>query len=188
MEHFQKLNLGFSFVYGLDSESFSDGPVHKTMKSLISGHMNCILDAKENRYEKILVCEDDVSFVNNVNEKFNQFISNLNNGWDFLQLGNQFWANEYLNRKKIRNNLYEFIWGTGSHCVGINEHMYDDCLKFMSNYDDSIDFIYYKLFKNHVVYCPENFLADALSKTNSKKYVGDKYIFNSEVRHNNELE
>jgi len=183
IEHFKKVNLNFEFVYSLDNSNFEDGPISSTMKSLIYGHIKCINDACLNNFEKILICEDDINFVDNVNEKFNQFISLIDNNWNFLQLGNQFWATQYLSREKIKENLYRFIWGTGSHCIGIHKSVYGDCVKSMSKYDECIDFMYYKLFQKYIAYCPEDFLADALSDSNHLECFNENFKFKSEIKH-----
>jgi hypothetical protein len=163
----------------------SEAKITKTEKSLALGHANCIIDAKLNGYKSILICEDDVNFVENVQLDFQNFINVLPDNWNFIQLGNQFWAEKWLKRTYISENLYEFKWGTGSHCVGINSNMFSTVIDAFQLFDDPIDFMYYKLFEKYKCYCTESFLADALSKTDHLNHYDPKHIFNSTIVHKN---
>jgi len=163
----------------------SEAKITKTEKSLALGHANCIIDAKLNGYKSILICEDDVNFVENVQLDFQNFINVLPDNWNFIQLGNQFWAEKWLKRKYISENLYEFKWGTGSHCTGINSNMFSTVIDEFQLFDDPIDFMYYKLFEKYKCYCPESFLADALSKNDHLNHYDIKHIFNSTIVHKN---
>ena len=87
----------------------------------------------------------------------------------------------WLVREKIKDNLYQFKWGTGSYCIGINSKVYDVCISNFSRFDNPSDFSYYKLYKDLKAFCPEKFLADSMSKV----YYNDSpaYIFDSTVDH-----
>ena len=181
--HFSSLNIEFEFKPSVLPDMLSEAKITKTEKSLVLGHANCIIDAKLNGYKSILICEDDVNFVENVQLDFKNFINVLPDNWNFIQLGNQFWAEKWLKRKYISENLYEFKWGTGSHCTGINSNMFSTVIDEFQLFDDPIDFMYYKLFEKYKCYCPESFLADALSKNDHLNHYDIKHIFNSTIVH-----
>lgn len=181
--HFSSLNIEFEFKPSVLPDMLSEAKITKTEKSLVLGHANCIIDAKLNGYKSILICEDDVNFVENVQLDFQNFINVLPDNWNFIQLGNQFWAEKWLKRKYISENLYEFKWGTGSHCTGINSNMFSTVIDEFQLFDDPIDFMYYKLFEKYKCYCPESFLADALSKNDHLNHYDIKHIFNSTIVH-----
>jgi GR25 family glycosyltransferase involved in LPS biosynthesis len=145
----------------------------------------CIRHAKLHSYKKILICEDDVLFIDSVKTEFDKFIKNVPCDWSFLQLGNQFWATHWLERNKIIDNLYEFKWGTGSHCIGINNLIFNEAIQTLETYENPVDLLYYSLFKIYPAYCPDNFFADALSKNDHLNYNNSKEIFPSTIFHKN---
>lgn len=182
--HFKENDIEFEFVYGKESNQFiADKVLTVTAKSLISGHIKCLENALNNNYNRILICEDDVNFVENFTEKFKIFISDVGEDWPFLLLGNQFWATRYLQREKIKDNVYKFIWGTGSHCQAINKSVMLDTYQYIKLYLRPIDYCYYDLFNRYTCYCPEEFLADALSKSEHLGNFDKKYTFPSEIIH-----
>ena len=183
--HFSSLNIEFEFKPSVLPDMLSEAKITDTEKSLVLGHANCIIDAKLNGYKSILICEDDVNFVENVQLDFQNFINVLPDNWNFIQLGNQFWSEKWLKRKYISENLYEFKWGTGSHCTGINSNMFSTVIDEFQLFYDPVDFMYYKLFEKYKCYCPESFLADALSKNDHLNHYDIKHIFNSTIVHKN---
>jgi GR25 family glycosyltransferase involved in LPS biosynthesis len=157
--------------------------VTPTLKSLAIGHIKCIEEANIAGYKTILICEDDIKFTSNVIFEFNSFISKIPDDWQFLQLGNQYWATHWLTRYKISDNLYRFFWGTGSHCIGIRNTIYKKTIDYLSKFNEPIDKSYYELFKEYKAYCPERFLANALSRTDYFDYNSDEYNFKSSIIH-----
>jgi GR25 family glycosyltransferase involved in LPS biosynthesis len=144
-----------------------------------------VINAKLNGYKSIMICEDDINFVDNIEENFNNFVKNIPLDWNFLQIGNQIWAEKWLKRKYISENLYKFEWGTGSHCIGINSNSYDILINNFKKLDAPVDFMYYKLYSELNCYSPKNFLADALSKNDHVNHYDTKYIFDSTIFHKN---
>jgi GR25 family glycosyltransferase involved in LPS biosynthesis len=184
-DHFYKNNIEFNFFVSIDHKLLSTDTISSTEMSLALSHLHCVIDAKLNGYKSILICEDDIQFVSNFKEKFTQFIKDVPKDWNFLQIGNQIWADKWLRRKFISENLYKFEWGTGSHCIGVNFNSYDMLIDRFKKLDKPVDFMYYDLFFNVNCYCPEKFLADTLSKNNHLDHYDEKYIFNSTIFHKN---
>lgn len=182
--HFLSNNINFEFFNSIDKNLLIHNKLTTSELSLLLSHLNCVLNAKLNSYKKILICEDDINFNVNLENEFINFVEKLPLKWDFLQLGNQFWAEKWLKRKYISENLYKFEWGTGSHCIAINSSVYDSVIEKLSLMNAPVDFLYYYLFESHICYCPENFLADALSKSIHLKNFDKKYIFDSTITHN----
>lgn len=181
--HFAEKNINFEFYVSVDKNQIIGNKISNSEKSLAISHLNCVINAKLNNYKNILICEDDVNFVENVDEKFNNFINDVPDDWNFLQLGNQFWANHWLKRQYIKNNLYKFLWGTGSHCIAINQNSYEIAINSFQKYNTPIDFMYYDLFSKLNCYCPENFIADSLSKNDHLGRNDERCIFDSLIHH-----
>jgi hypothetical protein len=164
-QHFKNFNIIFEFKSAIDKSLLTDGVISASEKSLILAHQHCMMDAKLNGYNKILICEDDVNFIDSVIIDFYKFIEILPNNWNFIQLGNQFWANQWHRREKIKDNLYRFYEGVGSHCIAINSNIYDKAIEILSKNEKlPPDFLYYDIYKTYTCYSPENYLAEALSK------------------------
>ena len=184
-DHFYKNNIEFDFFVSINNKLLIDSIISSTEMSLALSHLHCVIDAKLNGYKSILICEDDIQFVSNFKEKFTQFIKDVPKDWNFLQIGNQIWADKWLRRKFISENLYKFEWGTGSHCIGVNFNSYDMLIDRFKKLDKPVDFMYYDLFFDVNCYCPEKFLADSLSKTDHLNHYDTKHIFNSTIVHKN---
>ena len=86
-EHFHKNNIKFQFYVSIDNTLLINSVISSTEMSLSLSHLHCVIDAKLNGYKSILICEDDIQFVSNVEEKFVQFIKGLPTNWNFLQIG-----------------------------------------------------------------------------------------------------
>jgi GR25 family glycosyltransferase involved in LPS biosynthesis len=179
--HFHKMGMKFDFVISIDKAFFTNENIINSEKSLVLSHLNCVVNAKLHNYNQILICEDDVNFIDNFEQEFNNFIEILPKDWNFVQLGNAFWATQWLKRKFVKNNLYEFEWGSGSHCIGIKNNIFDKFIERFNIINKPADHLYYDLFINNKCYCPENFLADQLSKNFYLKHKDDKYIFESSL-------
>lgn len=186
IKHFNDNNIKFEFKPSIDHNFFkNDRKISAQNISLIQSHRQCILESKLNCYKRILICEDDVNFVEFVYEVFSEFIKVLPEDWHFLQLGNQSGETieKFLFRKKIKDNLYKFLWGTGSHCIGINSNIYDVCINNLFSENEPIDFLYYKLFEKYNCYCPKIFLADGLSENSYRIQDNSKILFKSTLNH-----
>ncbi len=184
-KHFSKFNIKFEFYCSTSPSLLISNCISKSELSLLNSHLNCIINSKLNGYKNVLICEDDVEFIDDLYEQFYKFYKILPNDWDLMQLGNQFWATHWLKREYIDDNLYRFLWGTGSHCIGINQKSYDDIIQVFTEYSDPTDFMYYKLFNTLKCYCPEHFLVDSLSKNNHLNHFNSKYVFDSTINHIN---
>lgn len=182
-QHLKNNRIKFNTILSWDKNVFSEGDVCAAQKSLISSHIRAILDAKINGFNKILICEDDAFFPDNFDQEFTKFIKDLPEDWDFLQLGNQFWAEHWVRKNKEKENLYRFYWGTGSHGIGINKSVFDITINLFQTYKEYTDKMYYELFSNTKCYCPEKFLIDALSENSHLNYFDSKQIFKSTMNH-----
>lgn len=182
-EHFNKNNISFEFYISTDKKLFVNDSLSNSERSLINSHLNCVKTANIRGYNRILICEDDVNFIDNLEGLFKDFIDIVPNDWYYLQLGNQFWAKHWLRRRFVKQNLYKFEWGTGSHCIAINSSAYEMSIKRMEFFDTAVDTIYYDLFQKNGCYCPDQFLADALSKNDHLGYHDPKFIFISTILH-----
>jgi hypothetical protein len=184
-QHFAQNNIQFEFRSATQTNTIKSNTISESETSLVLAHLHCVIDAKLNCYDQILICEDDVELCDGFDQKLDSFIEQVPVDWQFLQLGNQYWATHWLTRDYIKPNLYRFRWGTGSHCVAIKNTAYDNSISILSKLSSPVDLLYYELFSKLNCYCPEKFLADALSKNDHLQHSDKKYIFDSSIIHKN---
>lgn len=129
-KRFNDLNIlvnRFSAIDGLNL-SVSERNQYKIINSgaigCILSHYAVIKHAKQFNYQKILILEDDVLFIENFHQKFNEFIKNFNN-WNLLYLGcsQHVWSNI-----KFFGDYYESKECDGTFAYSIDDLIYDDIL------------------------------------------------------------
>lgn len=150
LTEFNKVGIDINTIVKI-SEKFPEdkNPQH----CLIDLWMKIIKDAKDNNYEKIIIFEDDVEFINYAN--FDKTVSDLEkyaNDWQVFHLGGLFAKRrkrkknnklvnlrsaDYLNEhpdhfKRITNNLLEINGGSvqTTHSICIKNTVYDEILNF----------------------------------------------------------
>ena len=139
-KHFKERNIEFEFVFGFDKDTLNMNEYNiNKKKKLDSFQIANILSHKcvweeilKNNYENCLICEDDVFLPDFFENKFSQFIKNLDNKWDILQFGWQ--PYKYIPKgnninKYVRKNL-SFI--AGAHCYGINYKSCKELINFIT--------------------------------------------------------
>jgi GR25 family glycosyltransferase involved in LPS biosynthesis len=102
-------------------------------------HIHCLQKAKENGYDHILICEDDIQFTNVtiLKKQLRKIIQNIPN-WDVILL-----ASNIISIEKIMNIKYCARVTTGMCATGyiVKSHYYD---KLLQNFHEGIN----HLFKN----------------------------------------
>lgn len=107
--------------YTIVNGVLSDSP----MKGIGQAHVNCIMLAKQNEWDQVLIMEDDVQLRQGANEFITKAFQNLPPDWDIL-LGGLYHGkvapyNEYWNKTG------EFC---GLHFYIVNKRVYDEILKY----------------------------------------------------------
>ena len=91
---FEKIGINVERVPAIDGNeipnSFGLSSRDKACFALTSVHRKLINDAISNKYESILVFEDDVTFIDNFNTIFNEKIEFLPDDWELLYLGGNY--------------------------------------------------------------------------------------------------
>lgn len=116
---------------------------------LIETHINIIKEAIENKYETILIFEDDVMFVDEF-YKIDEYMNALPSDWDMLYLGgnhNYGRYPDYVNDKVIKlNRTYT------THAIAIKSSLFQNILEITKNRLKQIDVYYADLHTTHNVY------------------------------------
>jgi len=110
-------------------------------------HKQCILSAKTQQLDCILLLEDDVMFTDNVIQVFDAALEDLSNlQWDMLYLG----ANVVKPSTRITNNLVRLMGAHTTHAYAVKSTMYDTILDLPT--DKPIDVYYEEMMCRRNVY------------------------------------
>lgn len=163
-------------------------PAQKYM-SLCANNISLIQSAIYNKYDNICICEDDIFFKDDYKPKLKDFMNNIPENWDMLNLG-------YLNEENelIQENKYVYKQaGTyyGTQCVVYKNTIYSKIIEFYYKYvcNVPIDWAGRDLCKQFNVYIPvEKFIYQVsrdygdynLNRSNSD-VMFDSLIINREI-------
>lgn len=143
---------------------------HRALLSLISSFISIIEISKIENLNKVCIIEDDCFFEKHWQIKLNNFISNLPQDWDLLNVG--YHPLHDTDTIKERYNEYVNIplnWHHTTHCMIINNTCYDEVINQIHkwNYTLPIDYIFNEIYKNK----------------NFKSYIpSDRFIYQISVR------
>ena len=160
LPEFKKLNLEVNRVSGVDGRTVTTPSPRWApgCYGLVLTNIKILTEAIENKFDSILILEDDVMFHENFYEIFNERIKFLPDDWDILYLGgnNIFRSGTFTlvtgdkNFVPTQNNYrslnYELAKTTltfTTHAVGINSKYFDKLMERIgTNSTEPIDNIY----------------------------------------------
>jgi GR25 family glycosyltransferase involved in LPS biosynthesis len=163
LNEFKKLNIDVERVSAVDGKiSFKPGlNLNAGNYGLVLTNINIINDAIKNKYNSILILEDDIMFIDEFYKFFNEKMLSLPDDWDLLYIGgnHQFNVGKFNlitgdldfipnkdNYKTLNHELCKTTWTQTTHAVAINSKYYDTLIKAINDYSTlPIDMIYCKL-------------------------------------------
>lgn len=112
-----------------------DCPAQKYM-SLCSNHIGIVQSAIYNGYNNICICEDDIFFKDDYQSKLKDFMKNIPDNWDMLNLG-------YLNEDNQLEIVNEYVYKQvgkywGAHCVAYKNTIYLDLINIYYKFSFNI--------------------------------------------------
>ena len=149
------------------------------------GTISLLKSAIYNGYKNICICEDDIFFPNNWEEKFKTFMNNVPDNWDILNLG---YANEVDDTIKI-NDYVKKLYGKyyGAQCMVYKNICYQDVINIFYENDcnlppDFLPIIACKSVYNKKVYIPtEHFIFQTSEEYSGRKRPECKTLFKSTI-------
>lgn len=123
-------------------------PIKGNLGCTIS-HLKILKFAKENNMENIMVFEDDVVFMENFNEKFNEYFKQVPNDWDMLY----FCGNHQGGIKMINQNLGKIFGSYTAHSYIMNKKVFDLYISLLEKLNDVVDVLYASKHKELNIYC-----------------------------------
>lgn len=142
LAQFEKHNLTVERFSGIDGSmienntKLADGEL-----GVLKTHIELIKDAKEKGYKSILILEDDVEFIDNLNEKFFSIKNQIPNDWIMLYLG----GNHVGGCLQISQNIYKLIHSYAIHAFAINSELFDLIINGLPKYKKPVDVFYAEL-------------------------------------------
>lgn len=136
--------------HNLSVERFSaiDGNTLKNPTKLLPGeygilstHIELIKDAKSKGYKNILILEDDVEFIDNINEIFNSIKGQIPNDWIMLYLS----GNHVGGLIQITENVFQIIHSFAIHSFAIKSELFDLIINGLPKYKKAVDVFYAEL-------------------------------------------
>lgn len=170
LDEFNKLDIEVERVSGIDGSITYPwlSPSQAGNKGLLLTQLKILEDAISNGYKNFLLLEDDVMFIENIDELFSNKINELPEDWDMLYLGgnNIFgWGTFNLitgdksfipnkqNYKTLNHELCKTTWTQCAHATAFNSKFYLTLLNAINgNLDIPGDMIHCTLQKTNNAY------------------------------------
>lgn len=153
IELFQKHNIDVERIPGVYGKKL--GILEKHTGSWYLGsvgatisHLFALKYAKQLNLRNVLILEDDICFLENINEKFNEITAEIPTNWDMLYLG----GTHYSAPQKVSKHIYKIDHVLGATAIAINGHFLNTAIAYASRIDQAIDLSYKMLQEKYNVY------------------------------------
>jgi GR25 family glycosyltransferase involved in LPS biosynthesis len=162
---FNKIGINVERIPGIDGKEMPNTwgltPREKACFAVTTVHRNLLSKALLNNYPNILIFEDDVVFIDNFNEIFNERIKSLPEDWNLLLIGGNHILhvngfdlitgdkNFKVTKENYRTLNYELSKSPCTYCthaIAINSRSYEKTISKMKQFPtDPTDNLYYQL-------------------------------------------
>jgi hypothetical protein len=151
VKQFNKYNLSVERFSAIDGNKI-DNPTSLMAGEygILSTHVELIKDAKNKGYKNILILEDDVEFIDNVNEYFSSFKEQIPNDWVMLYLS----GNHVGGCLRITENVFKIFHSYAIHSFAIKSELFDLIINGLPKYKKAVDVFYaelQQLFPSYVI-------------------------------------
>ena len=126
-------------------------PINNGELGLLETHLKLIRIAKEKKYKNILLIEDDIEFTEEIlNIDF--YFEKLPSDWEMLWFGGN--HNKHMGNKidLINDQIIKCRNTYSTHCIGINENIYEDLINLLTNRLKPVDVYYSDVQNTHNCY------------------------------------
>jgi GR25 family glycosyltransferase involved in LPS biosynthesis len=168
-------NLSYSFLYeniikrmtpNFIKYNFSKGAL-----GCLLSHINCIIDAKKNNYEQIIILEDDFMIIKDYKYELEKLNNNVIENWDFVYLGKKQGSlnctfdiqpeihsdKKFFFEKEINDFIYIPSYKTwATHSILVKNTVFDDIINFKKNIIGPIDLMLMTLYPKYKFYSVKN--------------------------------
>lgn len=161
LENFQnqvdRYDLGeYKRVSAVDGTTINLGKYTNKLRAgelgLLLTNLSIIKEAKQNKYETILIVEDDCNFSEEI-KKVDEYFAVLPSDWDMLYMGGN--HNTHMRVPppvKINDKVVKLHSTYSTHFVGIKNTLYEHIESMLSKYQEPLDLSYVRLQKIFNIY------------------------------------
>lgn len=118
----------FSAIDGNDTPYNLGYPYDNELAGSIS-HTRVIEKAKELKLKNVLILEDDVDFIDNLQNTFNEYHSQIPMNWDGILFG----GNHVGGGLTVTQNLIKVNRSYALHCYGLNSKVFNETIDYMNS-------------------------------------------------------
>jgi GR25 family glycosyltransferase involved in LPS biosynthesis len=139
-KQFYQNDISVSRFEAIDGNTLNKYPsLARGAAGCLESHLLIINDAILNQYNSIAIFEDDVFFVENFNEKFSTFYSQVPEDWQFI-----YFANNKFNAtvEKISDNVEKICNGWSTHAMMLRGKVLKDLPDIISVGNHPVDVLY----------------------------------------------
>lgn len=104
-------------------------------------HLFAMKYAKQLNLKNILIFEDDIEFIEDINEVFHEIKGEIPNDWNMIYFG----GSHHCVPQKISKHIYKTINLLTAHAIAINGNYFDTVIESITNIDTPVDVNYQKL-------------------------------------------
>lgn len=113
----------------------------------LQSHLEIIKEAKNNKYNNVLILEDDVVFNDNMESDFEKYYNQLNKEWDMLYLSGNHNRHIQNSFEKINDNIIKCNLTHTTHCYAVKNTVYDIIIDALNKTIVPLDVEYTKIQK-----------------------------------------
>ena len=150
-QELDKINCDIYTIYeAIDGSTLNvNTKIKKGNYALCLTTKNILKEAKEKKFEKILILEDDVIFKDKFNENFNNTIEHLPDDWDLFYMG----ANHMKPKIEYNDKIDKLTYSYAAHFLGVKNTIYDVIIENIDRGEIENDVLYANLQSYYNAYC-----------------------------------
>ena len=142
VKQFKKHNLTVERFSAIDGSKINNPTKLMTGEyGILSTHIELIKDAKNKGYKNILILEDDVEFIDNLNEYFPLFKEQIPDDWVMLYLS----GNHVGGCLQVSENIFKIFHSYAIHSFAIKSELFDLIINGLPKYKKAVDVFYAEL-------------------------------------------
>jgi glycosyl transferase family 25 len=157
----KKINCSdYKLVEGIDGNTIINQTKLKNgMFGLVSTYLKIYDEWSKKNSDEILIIEDDCLFVENFNEKLEDYIKNVPPDWDMLYFGANHNYNIGLTTLKINDHCIKLNTSYSAHCVLLKKPVFEELIQNIRNFTVENDVMMATLQKKYNAYSSSEALA-----------------------------
>ena len=150
------------------------------MFGLVSTYLNIYEHWKNNKTGNITIIEDDCVFVDDFNEKINNYIKYVPYNWDMIYFGGNHNRHMGIKTENINEYCLKLNHSFTAHCVILKDHVFEHLISEIKNFTIENDVVLANLQRVYNAYCSANILATQIPNYSNieNRFVDYKHLIN----------